>query len=61
MIISTAIPILGTTKDDGKCKQAIMKLYDFTKGRTDIINQRIVIYYKHEKQKMNFECIFIYA
>lgn len=38
-------PILGVTKDDGKCKPAIYNLYDFTiKGGTDIVDQRSQIY-----------------
>ena len=32
-------PIPGITKNDGKSKPAIMKFYDFTKGRTDIVDQ----------------------
>lgn len=34
-------PILGCTKDDGKKKPQLYKLYDFTKGGTDIIDQRM--------------------
>ena len=33
-------PILGVTKDDGLKKPAIYKFYDFTKGGTDIVDQR---------------------
>lgn len=44
LMLSTMQPILGVTKDDGKSKPAIYKLYDFTKGGTDIIDQRIVFY-----------------
>ena len=33
--------IYGVTTDDGKKKPAIIKLYDFTKGGTDICDQRI--------------------
>jgi len=44
MILSTLKPILGTTMDDDKHKLALFKLYDFTKGRTDIIDQRMGTY-----------------
>ena len=37
-------PILGTTKGDPKSKPAIYKAYDFTKGGTDIVDQRIRFY-----------------
>ena len=40
ILLSTAPPILGITKHDGKSKLRIYKVYDFTKGRTDIIDQR---------------------
>ena len=32
------------TKDDDKKKPALFKLYDFTKGGTDIVDQRIGMY-----------------
>ena len=44
IFLSTAPPILGITKDHGKSKLGIYKLYDFTKGGTDIIDQRIGFY-----------------
>ena len=37
-------PLLPTTKDDNKSKLAIYKLYDFSKGGTDIIDQRMGFY-----------------
>ena len=37
-------PLLGTTKDDNKNKPALLKFYDFTKGGTDIVDQRIGTY-----------------
>ena len=37
-------PLLGTTKDDGKKKPAIYKLYDFTKGGTDVMDQRMATF-----------------
>jgi len=41
LLLSTVQPILGVTKDDGKKKPAIYKLYDFTKGGTDVMDHRI--------------------
>ena len=51
LLLSTVSPIiLGVTKDDGVRKPAIYyKLYDFTKGGTDIIDQRINFYTVHTK------------
>lgn len=40
IMLATMKPILGVTKDDGKKKPGIYKLYDFTKGGTDIVDQR---------------------
>ena len=44
LLLSTVQPILGVTKDDGKKKPAIYKLYDFTKGGTDVMDHRIGAY-----------------
>ena len=44
LLLSTVSPLLGVTKDDNKKKPAIYKLYDFTKGGTDIVDQRIGLY-----------------
>ena len=41
LMLSTLKPILGTTIDDNKKKAALYKLYDFTKGGTDIVDQRM--------------------
>ena len=41
ILLSSTPPILGITKDDGKSKLVIHKVYDFTKGGTDIIDQRM--------------------
>ena len=41
ILLSTAPPILGITKDDGKSKLGIYKVYNFTKRGTDIIDQRM--------------------
>ena len=40
IVLSFMPPLLGLTKDDDKSKPAIIKLYDFTKGGTDIVDQR---------------------
>ena len=39
LLLSSMLPLLGTTKDDGKKKPAIYQLYDFTKGGTDVVDQ----------------------
>ena len=44
LMLTTLRPILGTTSDDGKNKPALYKLYDFTKGGTDIVDQRMGFY-----------------
>ena len=41
LVLSSMPAILGTTRDDGKNKPAIIKFYDFSKGGTDIVDQRI--------------------
>ena len=43
LLVTTMKPILGVTKD-GKHNPAAYKLYDYTKGGTDIIDQRAVSY-----------------
>ena len=40
LLLSSVPPLLATTKDDSKSKPAIYKLYDFSKGETDIIDQK---------------------
>ena len=48
----TAVPpLLATTKDDNKSKPAIYKLYDFSKGGTSIIDQRMGFYSCKSKSK----------
>lgn len=51
LLLSTLPPLLGVTKDDKQKKPAIYKLYDFTKGGTDIIDQRINFYTVHTKSR----------
>ena len=43
VMLSTIPPILGTSKDDQK-KPALYKVYDFSKGGTDIVDQRMESY-----------------
>ena len=37
IMLSTVEPLLGTTMDDDRCKPAIIKFYDFTKGGGQIL------------------------
>ena len=39
LVLSTMRPLPGATRDDGYHKPAIIKLYDFTKDGTDIVDQ----------------------
>ncbi len=39
MILTTTVPLMGTTKDDEKEKPAIFKRYDFCMGGTDRVDQ----------------------
>ena len=51
LLLSTVPSLLATTKDDNKGKPAIYKPYDFSKGVTDIIDQRIGFYSCKSKSK----------
>jgi len=51
LILSTMMPIFGVSKDDQKHKPAIYKFYDFTKGGTDIVDQRIGYYTAKAKSR----------
>lgn len=51
LVLSSVPPILGITKDDGKCKPAVIKFYDFSKGGTDIVDQRIGSYSVNTKSR----------
>ena len=44
LLLTSMKPIIGTTTDDKKKKLAILKHYDFTKGGTDIVDQRAQTY-----------------
>ena len=41
LMLTTRRPIFGQTVDDKKQKPALYKFYDFTKGGTDIVDQKI--------------------
>ena len=40
-VLSTTNLILGVSKNDGKHKPSIIKFYNDTKGRTDIVEQKM--------------------
>ena len=42
IVLSTMPPLLRITKDDGKNRPGLLKFYDFSKGGTDIVDQRSV-------------------
>ena len=44
LVLSTTSFIFGVTKDNGKEKPAVIKLYDFTKDNTDIVDKRLSTY-----------------
>ena len=44
LMLATVEPLLGVTKDDRKKKPALYKFYDFTKGGTDIVDQKMGSY-----------------
>ena len=44
LVLSTMRPLLGVTKDDGKCKTAVIKFYNFTKGGTDVMDMKMAKY-----------------
>ena len=60
ILLSTALPILGITKNDGKSKLGIYKVYDFTKGGTDIIDQRMGFYTCKPKSRKWTITVFSY-
>ena len=41
LLLSTMRVLLGVIRDDGKRKPAIFKAHDFTKGRADIVDQKM--------------------
>ena len=60
IVLGTFDPILGVTKDDKKMP-AIIKFYDFTKGGTDIVDQRIGNYSTKSKTKKWIKVVFFYT
>ena len=44
LVLSIMRQLMGITRDDGKQKPAIIKLYEFTKGGTDVMDQKISKY-----------------
>ena len=44
-------PLLGVTTDENKRKPAILKLYDFTKGGTDVVDQKLGTYTVKSKSR----------
>ena len=61
ILLSTTPPILGIAKDDGKRKIGICKVYDFTKGGTDIIDQRMGFYTCKPKSRKWTITVFSYV
>ena len=61
LLLSTMHPILGTVKDSLRLKPAIYKLYDYTKGGTDIIDQRINFYSSKVKSRRWTMTAFAYV
>ena len=51
-MLTISNPLLGVTMDENKVKQALYKLYDFTKGGTDIVDQRMGFYTSKVKISM---------
>ena len=64
LLLFTHKPFLGTTMDDHENKAAFDKFYDFTKGGTDIVDQRMGFYtckFKSQKWSMvAFSYIFVF-
>lgn len=61
-LLSTVQPLRGVTKDDGKKKLAVFKLYDFTKGGTDLAGPEDGnINMKAKVPKVDNECSFVHV
>lgn len=59
LLLSTMDHILGTTKQDKGKRPAAIELYNFTKGGTDIFDQRYTQFYYNSKQiKFHIVCSF---
>ena len=61
ILLSTAPPILGITKDDEKSKLGIYKVYDFTKAVTDIIDHSTGFYTSKPKSRKWTMTVFSYV
>ena len=59
LMLTTLRPLNGKTKDDGKQKPALLKLYNFTKGDTDIVDQ-LIDYYSTRTASRRWDIIAIY-
>ena len=60
LLLLTLEPIIAVTQDDGQQKLQIYKVYDFTKGRTDIIDQRVQPYMCKPKSSRWTIAVFSY-
>ena len=61
LMLTTVRPLLGVTSDDDKCKPALYKLYDFTKGGTDIVDQTFGNYTVKTKSRKWTSVAFSYV
>ena len=59
MVVSTVQYLMGVTKDE-KTKPAAIKLYDFTKGGTDIVDQKMGAYTTKSKSRKWTKVAFFY-
>ena len=61
VLLSTVSPTFGTTRDDKNCKPGLYKLYDFTKGGTDILDQSMGFHtWQTKVSKMDDGSIFLF-
>lgn len=60
LMLSTLKPTLVTTKDDKRKKLGLYKLYDFTKGGTDIVDQRMGFHTTKTKSRKWTHVMFAY-
>ena len=61
LLLSAVPPLLATTKDDNQSKLAIYKLYNFSKGGKDIIDQKMGFYGCKSKSKCWTMNSFLYV
>ena len=59
LMLRTLRPLNGKTKNDRKQKPALLKLYDFTKGGTDIVDQ-LIDYYTTRAASRRWDIIAFY-